>query len=169
MDIQLRLFNYDNPENHNELIVPYLNNEFNLNLTEKIQIEKDRDSETIKISDKTRSVFIRLNEKKDIAVLITDKGKKYELEVLDNKNVLSIRLTSYREIALRGLAIHINYNLLTLVFSINLKMTEKGLIGKLKTNSFNVLSKDRKFVSLLERTKKLFDERYDEFIDLKNV
>jgi len=48
---------------------------------------------------------------------------------------------------------------------------EKDVLGlgyKLKTNDFKVLSKDRKFVSLLERTKKLFDERYQEFIQLKN-
>ena len=44
------------------------------------------------------------------------------------------------------------------VFSINLRMTEKGLFGKEKTNSFNILSKDRKFVSLLEKTKKIFDD-----------
>jgi hypothetical protein len=172
-DVQLRLFNWDNPEKYNELIVPYLNNQFNLNLTEKIRIEKDKGSETIKISDKNRSVLIRLNEKKDTAVLTTDEGRKYELRVvLDNKNILSIPLGSHREAALSGLALHINYNLLTLVFSINLTMTEKDWFGvgaKTKTNSFNILSKDRKFVSLLERTKKLFDERYQEFIQLKNV
>jgi hypothetical protein len=78
-DAQLRLFNWDNPEKYNELIVQYLNNQFNLNLTEKICIEKDKGSETIKISDKTRSVFITLNEKKDTAILTTDEGKRYEL------------------------------------------------------------------------------------------
>jgi hypothetical protein len=170
-EAQLSLFNWDSPEKYNELIVPYLNNQFDLNLTEKIRIEKDKRSETIKISDKTTSVFMTLNEKKDTAILTTD-GKKYELGVvLDNKNILSIRLRSHRETALSGLALHINYNLLTLVFSINLKMTEKdslGLDARLKTNSFNILSKDGKFVSLLERTKKLFDERYQEFT-AKNV
>jgi hypothetical protein len=170
-EAQLRLFNWDNPEKYNELIVPYLNNQFNLNLTEKIHIEKIDVNETIKISDKTRSVFITLNGKKDTAILTTDEGKRYELGVkLDNKNILSIRLTSHRETALSGLALHINYNLLTLVFSIILKMTEKDLLGldtRLTTNSFNILSKDRKFVSLLERTKKLFEERYQEFIQLK--
>jgi hypothetical protein len=168
-DLQLRLFNWDNPEKYNELIVPYLNNQFNLNLAEKIHIEKDKDSETISISDKTRSVFIRL-ESKDIAILTTDEGERYKLGVvLDNKNILSIPLKSFGEVALNGLALHVNYNLLTLVFSINLKMTEKGLFGKEKTNSFNILSNDRKFVSLLERTKKIFDDGYQKFIDLKNV
>ena len=170
---RLNLFNWDNPEKYHELIVPYLNNQFNLNLTEKIRIEKDKGSKTIKISDKTRSVFITLNEKKDTTIFTTDEGKRYELQVeLDNNNILSVRLTSHREAALSGLALHINYNLLTLVFSILLKMTEKdwfGLDTRLKTNSFNILSKDRKFVSLLERTKKLFDERYQDFIQLKNV
>jgi hypothetical protein len=84
-----------------------------------------------------------------------------------NKN----KWASYLEAALSGLALHINYNLLTLVFSINLRITEKeGLLGtEIKTNSFNILSKDRKFVSLLERTKKLFEERYQEFMQLKTV
>jgi hypothetical protein len=103
--------------------------------------------------------------------LTTEEGKRYELGVeLDNKNNLSIRVTTYREVALRGLAHHINYNLLTLVFSINLRITEKDLLGggdETRANSFNILSKDRKFLSLLERTKKLFEERYQEFIQLK--
>jgi hypothetical protein len=107
--------------------------------------------------------------------LTTEEGKRYELGVeLDNKNNLSIRVTTYREVALRGLAHHINYNLLTLVFSINLRITEKDLLEDLlgggdetRANSFNILSKDRKFLSLLERTKKLFEERYQEFIQLK--
>jgi hypothetical protein len=170
-------------ENHEEFILmhfvnpeapymQYLNNQFNLNLTEKIRVEKIDVNETIKISDETKSVFITLNEKKDAAILNTEDGKKYELGVeLDNKNNLSIRLTTYREVALRDLAHNINYNLLTLVFSINLRITEKDWFrvgAKTKTNSFYILSKDRKFVSLLERTKNLFDERYQEFIQLKN-
>jgi hypothetical protein len=166
-DLQLRLFNWDNPEKYNALIVPYLNNQFNLNLAEKVHIEKNKDR--IRISDKTRSVFIRL-ESKDTAILTTDEGKRYKLGVvLDNKNILSIPLKSFHEVALSGLALHVNYNLLILVFSINLKMTEKGLFGKEKTNSFNILSNDGKFVSLLERTKKIFDDGYQQFIDLKNV
>jgi hypothetical protein len=164
-------FNWDNPEKYNSLAMQYLNSQFNLNLTEKLRIEKIDVNETIKISDKAKSVFITLNEKKDTAILTTEEGKKYNLGVqLDNKNNLSIRVTTYLEVVLRQLALHINYDLLTLVFSINLRMTEKDLLGvEIKTNSFNILSKDRKFVSLLERTKKLFEERYQEFIQLKTV
>jgi hypothetical protein len=170
--ILMHFVNWDNPETPS---MQYLNNQFNLNLTEKIRVEKIDVNETIKISDKTKSVFITLNEKKDAAILSTKDGKSYELGVeLDNKNNLSIRLTTYRE-ALQQLAHYINYNLLTLVFSINLRITEKDLLEDLlgvgdetKTNSFNILSKDRKFLSLLEGTKKLFDERYQEFIQLKN-
>jgi hypothetical protein len=166
--------NWDTPETPS---IQYLNDHLNLNLTEKIRVEKIDVNETIKISDETKSIFITLNEKKDAAILSTEDGKRYELGVeLDNKNNLSIRLTIYREVALRDLARHINYNLLTLIFSINLSITEKDLLEDLskvrdetKTTSFNVLSKDRKFVSLLERTKNLFDERYQEFIQLKNV
>lgn len=166
-------FNWDNPREYNSLAVPYLNSQFNLDLTEKIRIEKIDVNETRKISDKAKSVFITLDEEKDKAILTTEEGKKYDLGVqLDNKNNLSIRVTSYREAALSGLALHINYNLLTLVFSINLRITEKSFLGaerKTETNSFNILSKDMKFVSLLERTKKLFGERYQEFIQLKAV
>jgi hypothetical protein len=172
--ILMHFVNWENPETTS---MQYLNDKFNLNLTEKIRVEKIDVNETIKISDKTKSVFITLDEKKDAAILSTEDGKKYDLGVeLDNKNNLSIRLTTYRELALRELAHHINYNLLTLMFSINLSITEKDLLEDLleardetKTNSFNILSKDRKFVSLLERTKKVFDERYQKFIQLKTV
>jgi hypothetical protein len=172
--ILMHFVNWNNPENPS---MKYLNNQFNLNLTEKIRVEKIDVNETIKISDETKSIFITLNEKKDAAILNTEDGKRYELGVeLDNKNNLSIRVTTYREVALRELARHINYNLLTFVFAINLTITEKDLLEDLsgvhdetKTNSFNILSKDTKFLSLLERTKKLFDERYQKFIQLKTV
>jgi hypothetical protein len=162
--VVMDFFNWDNPEIYNPLAILYLNRQFNLNLSEKLHIEKIN-LETIKISDKAKSVFITLNEKRDTTILTTETRKKYNLWVrLDNKNNLSIRVKTPREIPLSGLAHDINYNLLTLVFSINLRK-EKDLIGaEIKTNSFNILSKDRKFVALLERTKKVFEERYQEFI-----
>jgi hypothetical protein len=58
---------------------------------------------------------------------------------------------------LSGLALHINYNLLTLVFSINLIIKEKDVLGlgnKLKTNDFKVFSND-----MLQFTKVLLPAR----------
>jgi hypothetical protein len=161
------LFNWDDPEEYNVTTMLFLDKEFKLGFTEKPQIKKiDRD-ETIKISTKDKSVIIKLNKKKDTAILTTADKKTYELgvEMSDGKYIVGMKIGTYKEGASKQLIHSINYSLLTLATSIIMRITEnyEGNIA-----SFIILSHDHKLTSLLERTKKIFEERYQALIQLKN-
>jgi hypothetical protein len=165
------LFNWDNPEDDLDLNWHDLNHEFNLGFTKKPRIEKVNGEKIIKISSKNKSVLIKLNDKKDTAILTTADKKTYELgvEQSDGKYKVGMRIGTYQEVAFEQLAHGINYNLLTLATSIIMRITEKDFTAFTERNipSFKILSEDQKLMSLLERTKKLFEERYETLMRLR--
>ncbi len=62
-------------------------------------------------------------------------------------------------------------SLLTLATSVIMRITEKdfeGVTARGDIVSFLILSQDKKLMSLLERTKRIFEERYQTLIQLKN-
>ena len=69
--IMMDLFDWDNPEEYDVGTMLCLDDEFKLGFTEKPQIKKIDSDETIKIFSKNKSVLIKLNEKKDTAILTT--------------------------------------------------------------------------------------------------
>jgi hypothetical protein len=56
----------------------------------------------------------------------------------------------------------INYNLLSLAISMIMRITEEDFVGftELYIEDYEILSQDMKLMSLLDRTKELFEERY---------
>lgn len=171
--VLMDLFNWDNPEDYNVTTMLFIDREFRLGFTERPQIKKIDADETIKISSKNKSVIIKLNEKKDTAILTTADKKTYGLgvEVSDGKYVIGMKIGTYKERAFKQLIHSINYSLLTLATSIIMRITEKdfeGVVAKGDMVSFLILSHDQKLMSLLEKTKKIFEERYQTLIQLKN-
>jgi hypothetical protein len=166
------LFNWDFPEKYDIEAMDIMNDEFDLGFTEKPIIEKIESEEMIKIFSKKKSVFIKLNYKKDAAILTTDDGKIYELgvELSDGKYIVGVRMGTHQEVAFSQLMHGINYSLLTLAVSMIMRITEKDFTALTEVNipSFRLLSMDRKLMPLLERTKKMFEERYQALIQLKN-
>ena len=62
-------------------------------------------------------------------------------------------------------------SLLTLATSVIMRIIEKdfeGVTARGDIVSFLILSQDKKLMSLLERTKRIFEERYQTLIQLKN-
>jgi hypothetical protein len=168
--ILARLFNWDSPEEYKLETMVLLNEEFNLRFTEQPQIEKIDGGRTIKISSKNKSVFIKLADKKDTAILTTADKKTYELgvELSDGKYYVGIRIDTYKEAALKRLVHDIQSNLFTLALSIIVGSADKEFIGFTEeTPSSKILSQDKKLMSLLERTKKIVEERYQKLIQLK--
>jgi hypothetical protein len=170
--VVMPLFNWDNPEKYDVGTMLCLNHEFNLGFTEKPQIKKIDSCGTIKISSKSKSAIIKLNEKKDTAILTTADKKTYELgvEMSDGKYEVGMKIGTYKEGAFKQLIHRINYSLLTLATSIIMRITEKdfeGVAAEADIAGFKILSHDQKLMSLLERTKKIFEERYQALIQLK--
>jgi hypothetical protein len=170
--VVMPLFNLDNPEEYDVGTMLCLDNEFHLGFTEKLRIKKIDNDQTIKISSKNKSAIIKLNERKDTATLITQDKKTYELgvEAFDGKYEVGMKIGTYKEGAFKQLVHSINYSLLTLAISIIMRITKKDFEGLAGVDivSFKTLSHDHKLMSLLERTKKIFEERYETLIQLKN-
>ena len=160
------LFNFDDPEEYDVTTMLFFEKEFKLGFTETPQIKKI-DNETVKISTKDKSVIIKLNKKKDTAILTTADKKTNQLgvEMSDGKYIVGMKISTYLQDATKELVHSVNYNLLSLATSIIMRITEnyEGNIA-----NFIILSHDRKLTSLLEGTKKLFEERYQRLMQLKN-
>jgi hypothetical protein len=167
--VTMPLFNWDEfPGKNNMLPLMFFTFNFGLNLLGNPQIKKIDDGRTIEISTKNKSVFIKLNEKKNAATLTTEDGKRFLLDVehSDNKIIVNGIIGTYRESNFERLAYDIQYNLLTLSFSIIMKLSKWDFVqvaAEENSNSFEILAHDQKTMYLLEKTKQLFEERYKTF------
>jgi hypothetical protein len=169
--IVMPLLNWENPGEYDEATMGYLTYEYNLGFKEKPKIKKI--GETIEILSKDKSAFIWLDKKNGTAILTTADKKTYELgvETSNDSYKVGIITGTYREASFKQLIHGINYSLLDLATSIIMRVTEKdyeAVAADVDIVSFKVLSHDRKLMSLLKRTKRIFEERYQALTQLKN-
>jgi hypothetical protein len=169
--VLMPLFDWDYPDDY--LDWQYLNCEFDLGLTENPKIKKIDTKETIKVSANSKSVTIKLNDKKDTAVLTTHDNKTYEVPVELSDDIYSVRVRTSeygrKSEAIEELVHNINYNLLTLAVAVIIRMTQDDFAGFTETSipDYEVMSHDTKLMSLLDTTKKLFEERYQTLTQLR--
>jgi hypothetical protein len=164
------IFDWDYPEDYFDW--EFLNDEFDLGFTQEPQIEKINNGEMLRMSSKNKSVIIRLNDKKYTAILTTADKKTYELRVEFSNGIYNFgnnaSESGYKDYILEQLVHHVNYNLLTLAISIIIRKTEKKDMGETEASMRNFISQDQKLMSILDRTRELFEERYETLMQLRN-
>jgi hypothetical protein len=168
------LFDWDNPEKYWISTMGQINDKFNLGFTKKPHVEKiNGEEEIIKVTSDKKSVDIRLNDKKDAAILTTQDKKTYELPVttFHGNYTVGIIFDSARKIDFDRLVHGINYNLLNLAVSMIMRITEKDFAGytELSTDAYEILSQDAKLMSLLDKTKEVLEERYQTLVQLRKT
>jgi hypothetical protein len=108
--------------------------------------------------------------------LTTEDNRNYELDVKQSKNKLTLyaRRGTIRERAHEKLAYDIEYSLLSLAFFMIMRLRKDDftqvtaqITPVSSPTSFKTLLQDSRILSLLEKTRKLFNERYETFVELK--
>jgi uncharacterized membrane protein len=85
------LFSWDSvPGDHNEKLIRYLRNNFDISWVEKAEICKCGDSMTISISTDENSAEIKLSDTKEKAILRISDGRIYDLKVMEENGKLNI-------------------------------------------------------------------------------
>jgi hypothetical protein len=124
---------------------------------ENVKIEKFENDNAIKVLSSNNSLFIRLEGKKNKAIMTTNDGKTFELDVLAGEHGPSIPYKTAEEGALENIANQISLTVPVLAFSIITKST-------FNKDQAKILLKDKKFMHLLGYTKKEFLNHYNVFV-----
>jgi hypothetical protein len=129
-------------------------------IKENVKIEKFENDNAIKVLSIDNSLFIRLDDKKNKAIMTTNDGRTFELIVRTHKHGQATVYFPYKsaeEGALENIANQTSLTLPVLAFSIITKST-------FNKDEAKILFKDKKFMRLLGYTKKEFHDRYNVFV-----
>jgi hypothetical protein len=129
-------------------------------IKENVKIEKFENDNAIKVLSTDNSLFIRLEDKKNKAVMTTNDGRTFELIVRTHEHGQATVYFPYKsaeEGVLENIANQISLTVPILAFSIITKST-------FNKDQAKILLKDKKFYSLLVYTKKEFLNHYNAFV-----
>lgn len=116
------LFSWDSvPGDHNEKLIRYLRNIFDISWVEKAEICKCGDSRTISISTDENSAEIKLSDTKEKAILKISDGRIYDLKVMEENGKLNIY---GKPTALEGLGTEATVEICTRKEDVEKKMTD---------------------------------------------
>jgi hypothetical protein len=170
-DIQLTmpLFPWNGEYDRSAIMI--LENEFQLNLGQKLRIEKIDKGRALRISDENDVVtLIKLDEEKvDRAFLILSDGRKYELgiERFNNELFVSIFIGGAEEVVFETFTNNIRNNLMSFVFSLVMGLTDGIQVLDVGDRNWKILINDARFVHLLEKTSESFHNDVIKIMNLK--
>jgi hypothetical protein len=150
----------------NDLILDSLKEVFGLEHTDMEKAMMDKiDETTLKIFNKNFSVLIKLDLKRNKAVARLEKSKKkqyeYDIEIMGS----NIEIISHREGKDRLLELQFQDARLTDLLACRI-ITQVGRYKSAKTNIFDVLSKDDKFMKLVDDLHGDLERGYDKLMKL---
>jgi hypothetical protein len=168
------LFDWNSiPGQYDNGIIMFLHNEFNLNLSGYIKLEKiDHGQTLIRIDDKNEVALIRLDkDQEDRAFLICGDKRKYELAVerSDNNLTICIPTGTSKEALLKRFVEQIEHNVMSFIFSLVVRFTDLDALKDIEISDYDwrVLLHDMKFMPLLEKSNKSFQEKITKIMNLK--
>ena len=168
------LFDWNSiPGRYDKGTIMFLHNEFNLNLSGYIRLEKIDQGQTLRIlDDKNAVALIRLDkDKEDRAFLICGDKRQYELAVerSDNNLMICIPTGTPKEALLKRFIEQIEHNVMSLVFSLVVRFTDfydlKDI--EISNDDWKVLLRDTKFMSLLEKSSESYQGKITQIMNLK--
>jgi hypothetical protein len=142
----------DVPGVDNHRLIDFLKREFNVNWLDNPEIIKFPDGNTIKISHGSKSILIKLNDKKDKAVLTINRKNLYEFTFSPWLEVL-YRGQSIKEFEANSLLLSINSLIANLVLALALEVF--AIESEIKS-----IAQDKKFMKLLYDNKQKLDDSY---------
>jgi hypothetical protein len=168
------LFDWNSiPGQYDKGIIMFLHSEFDLNLSGHIRLEKIDEGQTLRIlDDKNAVALIRLDkDKEDRAFLICSDKRQYELVVERSANKLMICIPSGtpKEHLVKKFADQIDHNVMSLVFSLVVRFTDLDVLKdvEISDHDWRVLLHDMKFMRLLEKSSKSYQEKITQIMNLK--
>ena len=135
----------------------FLNRKFNVNWLENAEIRK-ADENTIKISHGSKSISIKLNDKKDKAILTINRKNVYEFTFSRSLEVL-YRGQSVKEFEVNSFPLTIK----SLVSNLVLALVLEGFAIE---SDMKALAQDKKFMRLLFDNKQKFDDSYQKLLEV---
>jgi hypothetical protein len=149
----------DVPGVDNHRLIDFLKREFDVNWLENSEITKFPDGNTIKISHGSKSILIKLNDKKDKAILTINRKNVYEFTFSRSLEVL-YKGQSIKEFDVNSFPLSIKSLMANLVVAL-------GLEGFAIESDMKVLAQDKKFMRLLSDNKQKFDDSYQKLVEVR--
>jgi hypothetical protein len=135
----------------------FLKRKFNLNwLDEAKEIKKIKNDKGLLISYKSNSIHIELDDNKTKAILKINRQKKFEFVVnlwTTDSFVISAPVVPIKEYAANSLLLTVRQLIPSFIFNLVSNAVPAS-------SAFQTLSKDEKFLQILEETKQRFDNQY---------
>jgi hypothetical protein len=166
-DLEFPLFNWNKvPGEDNEDLLYLMKELFGFKWTSKenVKIEKSINKDTLKILSSKSSIFIRLDEEKNRAIMTTDDGRTFEFTVESTNEGLDIGFDfPVADWTRLYLWYHLGPLITNLAFFLIRSTSNTGI------HDAKVLSQDKRFMRLLKQTKEEFLNYYQQFIELSKV
>jgi hypothetical protein len=156
---QVFLWN-DVPGDDNHRLLEFLKNEFNFDWVDKAEVTKYGDrNNTIRISHRSNSVLIKLNDKRTKANMTFRNKEICEFDFSPGLEILYRTNQTTQELHVDFFSGRVKTLAADLILSLALRAVTESDI--------ETLSKDSRYVGLLEQIKKNLDEKYHKLLDLK--
>ena len=150
---------YDVPGVDNHRLIDFLKQKFDVDWLEKAEIIKSDDHNAIRISRGSKSIMIKLDDKKDKAILTINRKNKYEFTFLPRTYGVLYRGQSIKEFEANSLPLSIKSLVANLVFALALE-------GFAIESDIKALAQDKKFMGLLNDNKQKLDQSYQKLLEV---
>ena len=149
----------DVPGVDNHRLIDFLKQKFDIDWLEKAEIIKSDDRNTIRISRGRKSIMIKLNDKKDKAILTINRKKEYEFTFLTQTYEVLYRGQPIKEFEANSLPLSIKSLVANLVLALALE-------GFAIESDIKALAQDKKFMRILSDNKQKFDDSYQKLLEV---
>jgi hypothetical protein len=154
-----QVFLWNDVYDDNHRLLGFLKNEFNFDWVDKAEVVKYKDGNTIRISYRSNSLLIKLNNKKNKASMTFRNKEIYEFDFSPEGEILYRTNQTIEEFRVDFFAGRVKSLAADLILSLALRAVTESDI--------ETLSKDSRYVGLLEGIKKNLDEKCHKLLDLK--
>jgi hypothetical protein len=162
------------PGQYDRDIIMALDCLFHLNLGQYARVEKIDEGQTLRIlDDKNDTTLIKLDrDREDRAFLICSDKRHYGLKVrpyLNSGLAICIHPGVHKQHLLESFAEQIQHNVMSFVFSLVIRLMDLDTIRHVEVSDhdWKILLRDTKFMRLLEKSNKLYQERIMQIMNLK--
>ena len=162
------------PGQYDRDIIMALDCLFHLNLGQYARVEKIDEGQTLRIlDDKNDTTLIKLDrDREDRAFLICSDKRHYELNVhryLNSGLAICIHPGIHKQHLLESFAEQIQHNVMSLVVSLVIRLTDLDTIRdiEISDNDWRVLLNDRRFMCLLEKSNRSYQEKIRQIMNMK--
>jgi hypothetical protein len=149
----------DVPGVDNHRLIDFLKQKFDVDWLEKAELTKSDDHNAIRISYGNKSIMIKLNDKKDKAILTINRKKKYEFTFLTQTYEVLYRVQPIKEFEANSLPLSIKSLVANLVLALALE-------GFAIESEIKALAQDKKFMRILSDNKQKFDDSYQKLLEV---